>query len=123
MAFFGQLEGLLAWTVQYRSRLMPKHIADLLEPAWEELQPSFDAVRKKLSDVEEVPDSVLKERGLTGNQLALKLRAFETQHRAFLDRYGKTVEQGGPLTRLLSRLLHGIRDKRSQTVGSGSSAP
>jgi hypothetical protein len=118
---FGELEELLAWTVDYRGRLLPDDIADRVAPAWMVVRPNFALVRGALlapyegdathrgsssegtesspPQGDRITDAHLRAYGLTGDLLKLRVETFQAEKRAFYDRHRKYVEEGGRLTR------------------------
>jgi len=134
-SLFADLQELLEWIVQYRSRLLPPDIADRLEPAWEELQLSFADVRRALLEPQsstsadetnagkqntgdQITDDQLRRYGLTGAQLKLKVETFKDAKAAFDLRYKSHIERGGFFTRLFSHIRRLFR--RKEMIGSST---
>lgn len=112
---FGELEELLGWAVDYRSRLLPSDVADRVVPAWESVRPNFGAVQSallasavretraeeaSLVQADRITDAQLRAYGLRGDQLKLKVETFLAAKDAFYAKHRTYVEEGGPLTRV-----------------------
>lgn len=76
----------------------PGDVPKLIREAWKEVEPRFDMMLREL-DVYlakkeepghgEIFEAQLRERGLTGNQLKLKLRIFDTRKQEFYDEWAQ----------------------------------